>query len=347
MKRFGCLSIILLLVGVALGIFGAFALEKRAKAERTERQLNGAGPIRPSFLWEPRPCRERTKGEQRVDDLMASALITSSSLPNQRELSSVGRNSISYFGWLWRQLVWPPQGNPCPPAQPHIDRIAPHIVKFGWPEANTEANDLQLISRLPPSRRLAEGLATIAFLDRIPPSRSNFEDSRPFARQLLGDQGRFAAPWGKRALLEINGDTRLATGAAYVAVAALPDVALPKVKQVMAEKLKQSQLRRVGAYRTGGTVLVIRPDDGDRLIELGYALARAGPAAEPYAEPVIAMLSEGIARPAPPFGLMRAYPTEFCQIARHIGGKVASTASQRAVCNPGLSSGDGSPRERR
>ena len=66
-------------------------------------------------------------------------------------------------------------------------------------------------------------------------------------------------------------------------------------------------------------------------------------AAQPYAQPVIAMLGQRIARAAPPFGLLAARPTEFCRIARHIGGAVAAAANRRDFRAAGFKGGDGAP----
>jgi hypothetical protein len=139
--------------------------------------------------------------------------------------------------------------------------------------------------------------------------------------------------------------SRLGTSAAYLAVATNPDAALPKVQQTMVDKLRRSREQRVDAYRTGGEVPVIRPEDANRLIELGYALARAGNKAGAYSRPVIDMLDESIGRSAPPFGLMAAQPTEFCRIAIHIGGNVAEKAKGKPFCDPGFKGGDGDPRQ--
>lgn len=216
---------------------------------------------------------------------------------------------------------------------------------MGWPEGNTQLNDLRLAERLPASKTLANGLATIGFLGWIPPSHLNGEDARPYARQLLAEQGKFALQWSKQALDEVGGDSRLGTSAAYLAVATAPDAALPKVQQAMINKLHRSRDRQVKAYETGGEVSGIRPDDANRLIELGYALARASNKAEPYSQPVIDMLGQRIARSAPPFGLMAAQPTEFCRIAFHIGGRVAEAAKGKPFCSPTFKGGDGEPRQ--
>ena len=122
-----------------------------------------------------------------------------------------------------------------------------------------------------------------------------------------------------------------------------PVSALPKVQSAMADMLRQSRARSTKAYRTGGEVRAIRGDDANRLIELGYALARGGAAAEPHSQPIIDMLDEVIARAAPPFGLMATKPTEFCRIAKHIGGRVARAASSKDFCANGFKGGDGAP----
>lgn len=260
---------------------------------------------------------------------------------NTSFVGPVHNGVVSYFSWHWSFYG---EGR-CPPSTKDVQRLAPILEHVGWPQPNTPLNDLRLAERLPASKSLANGLASIGFLGWIPPSDLNGEDVRPYARQLLAEQGKFAQQWGKQALDEVGGDSRLGTSAAYLAVATNPVAALPKVQQSMLDKLRRSREQRINAYRTGGEVPAIRTDDANRLIELGYALARAGNKAGPYSQPVIDMLGERIARSAPPFGLMAAQPTEFCRIAFHIGGNVAEKAKGKPFCDPGFKGGDGAPRQ--
>lgn len=206
---------------------------------------------------------------------------------------------------------------------------------------NTERNNLQLAERLPPNPVRARGLAAIAFHQYPPPQSISFYDSRPLAMQLLAGQGRFAQPWSRAAIGRMEADTAIGTGAAQVAVAADAVSALPSVSRLMSDKLVHA--RRVQAASDGGKVAVLDGRDANRLIELGYAMARDGRAAQQYARPVMAMLDQRIARAAPPFGLLATPPTEFCRIARAIGGNVAAAADARDFCAPGFKGGDGGP----
>jgi hypothetical protein len=168
-----------------------------------------------------------------------------------------------------------------------------------------------------------------------------FYDSRPLAMQLLADQGRFAWPWRRAAMARMEADSAIGTGAAQVAVASGAEAALPKLSQLMTNKLAES--RRVRAYTNGTEVPALAGRDANRLIELGYAMARGGQAAQPYAQPVVAILDQRIARPVPPFGLFATFPTEFCRIARSIGGHASAAADRQAFCAVGFKGGDGAP----
>lgn len=339
--RLGCLGIMIFVAGFGGGVAAIYYAHKISQDEKVAYRLDGAEPLRPVFLRDPRDCKALSAANSRLDRAMLDAATAASSeRDNTSFVGPVHDDVVSYFAWHWSFY-----GNGrCPPANETIQQLAPILESVGWPQANTQLNDLRLAERLPPSMSLANGLAHIGFLGWIPPSTLNGEDARPYARQLLAEQGLFALKWSKQALNEVGGDTRLGTSAAYLAVATNPERALPKVQQAMNDKLRNSQKKRIKAYQTGGEVAAIRPDDANRLIELGYALARAGRKAELYAQPVRDMLNERIARPAPPFGMMAAAPTEFCRIALRIGGAVAEAAKAKPFCAPGFKGGDGAPR---
>ena len=336
--RFGCVSLIILLIGFGFGAATPFLIEKASRKEAEKKRLDGGAPIRPAFLREPQECPKTSDEATDLDNRMVDVgrSVAASDPTGQ---SPVNNYVVSYFAWHWRISG----ARRCPPSDQIVQQLAPLLDRYKWPLANTELNDLRLAERLPPSAARAQGLATVGFLGWIPPSTLKGDDSRPYARQLLAEQGRFALPWRAAALREINGETRLGTSAAYLAVATDPVSALPKVQSAMADMLRQSRARSTKAYRTGGEVRAIRGDDANRLIELGYALARGGAAAEPHSQPIIDMLDEVIARAAPPFGLMATKPTEFCRIAKHIGGRVARAASSKDFCANGFKGGDGAP----
>ncbi|WP_146130880.1 hypothetical protein [Sphingopyxis lindanitolerans] len=337
-SRFGCVSLIILLVGFGLGAVAPLLLEKHSRKEADKGRLDGSPPIRPVFLREAQGC-PATSNE--AADLDSKMLEVGRSLAASDPTGQSPANSyvVSYFAWHWRISG----ARRCPPPDQIVQQLAPLLDRYKWPLANTELNDLRLAERLPPSASRAEGLATIGFLRWIPPSALKGDDSRPYARQLLAEQGRFALPWREAAFREISGETRLGTSAAYLAVATDPVGALPKVQRTMADMLRRSRARYTQAFRTGGEIQAIKNDDANRLIELGYALARGGAAAEPYSQPIVEMLDEVIARAAPPFGLMATKPTELCRIAKHIGGQVARAANSKDFCANGFKGGDGAP----
>lgn len=332
----------MLIAGFLGGVAAFYFIENDEREEKFAFRLDGAGPIRPIFLRDSGSCNESTGADRRLDEAMLAAAISARNARHRfADPGPILSGVVSYFAWHWRFY-----GNGrCPPSQQQIEQLAPILESAGWPEANTPLNDLQLAERLPARKSLADGLAEIGFLGWIPPSDLKGEDPRPYARQLLAEQGTFALKWGKQALDEVGGDSRLGTSAAYLAVATAPEAALPKVREAMIDKLRRSRAGKIQAYATGGEVPSIRSDDANRLIELGYALARGGNKAERYSEPLIEMLDERIARSAPPFGLMAAKPTEFCRIAFRVGGKAAEKAQRKPFCTPDFKGGDGAPRQ--
>ena len=337
--RLGCSALVLLLAGIAIGVGTMLAVARSSQDQERRRRLDGAAPLRPVFLRDPDACRSINSAAVRLDAAMLEGARAAAAAAD-RGWSPANDYAVSYFAWHWRLSG----AARCPPATAVVDALAPDLDRRGWPAVNVELNDLKLAERLPPSAARARALARIAFASHIPPSALRGEDSRPYARQLLADQGDFARPWREAALREIGGASRLGTAAAYLAVATDPEAALPQVERVMRSTLSVARARAASAYRTSGKVAAIRPDDANRLIELGYALARGGAAAEPHARPVIDFLRDRIARPMPPFGLSATAPTELCRIARHIGGRAAIAANGKRFCAPGYVGGDGAPR---
>lgn len=339
-RGWGCLALFIGVLGFAAGLGTVYWAQQRGKDRVLADQLDGHGPIRPPSLRNVRPCNKRNAQEVRLDDAMLSAAIAASN-GDWGISKPVHGYAVSYFAWHWRLSN---RLNACPPDQDKVIQLASILDATGWPEANTQLGDLELAEILPPSKARADGLRHIAFLGWIPPGPPRGEDSRPYARQLLAEQGDYARPAAEQALREIGGSTRLGTSAAFLAVAIEPTVALPQVEAAMQAQLALSRGRRTKAFQTGGVVPAIRDSDANRLIELGYALARGGSAARPFSAPVVAMLDERIARASPPFGLMAARPTEFCRIARQIGGRLESVANSKDFCRPGYRGGDGAPR---
>ncbi|MGE5564246.1 MAG: hypothetical protein ACM3ZV_13215 [Bacillota bacterium] len=334
----GCGSIAVPVAGIALGIAFCFHQERSARAERELAAITDRSPVRPPFLRDAATC-ETSPESERLDRAMIEVARAAAPLGGDQQSPVVGYVT-AYFGWHWR-ITGKLGSRRCAPDQVLIDELGPWLDALRWPAVNTERNSLQLAERLPRSVIRARGLAAIAFLRFPPPQDLKFYDSRPLAMQLLADQGPLARPWHAAAMARMDGASAIGTGAAQVAVASDAASALPRVSQLMSDTLARA--RRVKASSDGRDVAVLDGRDGNRLIELGYAIARGGRAAQPYAQPVIAMLDQRIARSAPPFGLFATPPTEFCRIAKAIGGTAAAAADRRPFCAPGFKGGDGGP----
>lgn len=335
----GCGLVAILLVGLAAGIGWCFHQAKSDRLEKEDAAINDRSPVRPPFLRDALACGPNSRAAERLDEAMLQVARTAAVL-DPRILNPALQDAISYFAWHW-SIVGNGDKRRCPPDQTIIDEIAPLLDAAGWPAVNSHRLDLRLAERLPADAIRARGLAAIAFNRYPPPQDLKFYDSRPLAMQLLADQGRFALPWSRAAIGRMEADSAIGTGAAQVGVATDPARALPLLSKLMAGKLKLA--KRVSAYSNGGESEAIEGRDANRLIELGYAMARGGALARPYAGPVIAMLDVRIARASPPFGLFATPPTEFCRIARAIGGNVAASANRRDFCAPGFRGGDGGP----
>jgi hypothetical protein len=340
--RRGCgltlLVVACLISGAAIAVMVMLRLERSSRAEQQEYVMNGGPPIRPVWLRQPRACEPPTPFERRRDEAMAQVALTSLPGHPRDPINPMLSYAVKYFSWHWSLLRF----NRCAPEQDYIDALLPALDATDWPQVNTQGNELRLVERMPRSARLAKALAAIAFSPLVPPREAEPHDSRPYARMLLGDQGEFARPWAVKARSEISGDTKLGTSAAYLAVAADARAALPQVQAAMAAKLRSSLGRQVATWKDKGEANAIRSDDADRLIELAYALAKAGPAADPYGAPILQALDHGIARAAPPFGLLFTKPTELCRAAAWIGGRTGQIAGTNLACvDP--KGGDGRP----
>lgn len=336
------LAVLTLLLGVVGGAAFQSYSEQISNKRAIKERLDGHPPHRSVFLRDNQECNPPSADQIQLDRAMLE-VARASAVTEPPWDSPALQYVVSYFAWHWR-LTGDARQPRCAPTDETFAALGSLMVEASWPNGNTELNDLRLIERLPPMEERAARLARIAFLNWIPPSDVGGEDSRPYARELLAEQGAFALPWLDEALRSIDGDTRLGTSAAYLAVALAPEQGLPMVEKAMAEMLEESHTRLIRAHSDGGRVAAIRSNDANRLIELGYALARGGHQAQSYSAPVIAMLDEVIARAVPPFGLSATAPTEFCRIARHIGGRAADAANAKPFCASTYTGGDGAPR---
>lgn len=344
-RRRGCgLTLLVaacLISGAGAAIAVMTSLERGHRAEQLDKVLNGGPPIRPVWLRQAAACVPADEYERERDLAMVRAARASlAGRLSPDFLNPVLHYAIKYFSWHWKLMAV----KRCRPDQTLIDQLLPALEATNWPFVNTQAAELALVERMQIGSRLAHALGKIAFAPGVPPREVAMYDSRPYARMLLGDQEQFARPWAERARSEIDPDTKLGTSAAYLAVASDPGAALPLVKDAMSAKLDQSLRRQVRAYSETGETDAIRPGDADRLIELAYALGRAGQLADGYTDPLLRTLDHGFARGMPPFGLGVANATELCRVAAWIGGRTASIAQTKRACRES-GNADGSPSE--
>ncbi|SOB86798.1 hypothetical protein SAMN06297144_1908 [Sphingomonas guangdongensis] len=326
--RAGCL-VLLIAAGCAV-LWGVLELRKHQRRDAADRTLNGEGVISPSWRVSG-DCRPRTTAERSRDEAVADLLHH---FDHQRVNPGLGYKE-QYFAWRWRIAG---SSGSCSPSPEHYRRLAGVLVPLGWPKLPTDRSDLELTRRLPPSPALARNLAELAFASHPLPFGPLEYDNRPFARIMLAEQGRFARPWGRRALTEIAPDTKLGTSAATLAAATVPQQAAPRIAAALTAMTQEADRRRKRIEGLkGGPHIVYQLRDGERLFELADALATAGPAAEPHAEPLGQTFGSGSH-----FGLLPAEPTYLCAAADRIGGRAAVAASRASFCRtPALAPANG------
>ncbi len=163
--RLGCLSLIILLVGIGLGATAPLLIGKHSRKEADKGRLDGSPPIRPAFLRDTQECPKTSDDAAELDNKMLEVgrSVVASDPTGQ---SPVNNYVVSYFAWHWRISG----ARRCPPSDQIVHQLAPLLDRYKWPLANTELNDLRLTERLPPSAVRARGLANIGFLGWIPPS---------------------------------------------------------------------------------------------------------------------------------------------------------------------------------
>ncbi|MEG3124842.1 hypothetical protein [Sphingomonas sp. GB1N7] len=327
--RVGCFFLVAMLCGAALLVWGHFEWKQGEKSKALDRSLNQEGAIKPRWIRESRPCKPPNTRELAQDTAMSNLAKTFAGKPSSAGLYYV----VSYFGWHWSiidQTTFSEQKR-CPPAPDLYRQIAPILERADWLRPAQESNDLELIERLPPSSYIAKRLGETAF-DAYPLTHNPLGyDNRPYLRMLLAYQGAYARPWAKRALSAITPDTKLGTSAAFLAVATVPDQALPRVAAAMRRFIAEARGRQVTGSDIGpGQGFAIR--DGDRLFELAYALSIAGPKAEPYSEALIELFDQRFGAGSH-FGLLLLEPKGLCPVARQIGGRAAAAANAKPYCN--------------
>jgi len=319
--RSGCLFILAMLLGAALLAGGYIAVQQRDHATELDRKLNGEAPVSPRWLRVGRTCVTPTPEQLQRDQAMSDVA---------RLAPATGENSslyyaVRYFGWHWRIIG--PVGR-CAPATKYYEQLASKLERAGWPFLPEGRNDLELVEHLPPSSWLAERLAKLAFNSYPLTSEPLNYDNRPFARMLLGEQGKHALRWRAEATKEIAPDTKLGTSAAYLAVSIAPQEALPRVEQALVEMTAMALTRRVTRL---GEESAFNIRDGYRLYELSHALGRAGSQAQPFSSTIIRLLDYKFASGSH-FGLLFLPPTHLCLVARQIGGRALAAARGKSFC---------------
>lgn len=296
----GLLAIGSLLGGaVALVRLGAFSHD-----DLTEKVITGT----PLWAYDV-PCKDP---DESVLQRAAVALEALKTFPSPRE--DEARRAVRFFGFGWTL------GRLCS-SDRLFEAVADAATAAGFfDERYLGEPSLWLAQQLGPRNpRIVEALARTAFSETAVPSDGLRWDLRPFARLVLGEFGRTTAPWSKRAFDEMSIRDPLTTSAALVAVGGGHPRARERTRALM-----NSLLGSVGnpiPYRTR-----------NRLYDLSVALAMAGPAAEPYADPLIALLGRTVESWAPPFGMIDYRPVRMCNVALRIGGRVAAVARGQDYC---------------
>lgn len=268
-----------------------------------------------------RPCRPPSAAERRQNELALEVLRIFDAGPLQPMRSA----AVDHFGLTYNQnrdafsrSKAPP---PCPPTDliPQAGEAALHDGVYAGQLLSPGA--LALAEQLGPAAPgIVKSVAATAFRD-IPIEDPPWGDIRPYARTVLAGFGSAARPWAAMAYGQISTKDALGGTAAQVSVGGGDPRALRRVRSLMANLLAATPANRPVPLTAT-----------ERLYELAYALGMAGPGAQPYADPLIALLERNVETLAPPFGVIDVPPKEMCPVARHIGGRVAEAANRSAAC---------------
>ncbi len=286
-----------------------------------EVQANGDRLRAP--LWAtPFRCVPSTEIERRQDEAMFGVL---EDFPYYT-WSPASHSAVSYFAHPGTRDEVPSQQKLSSPRCARADmfkEISNAALKAGVFDAPFLFEDeLALAEQLGPrDPRIVQAVARSAFNDSEIPSNVLRHDLRPYARLVLAEYGEVASPWLSRALSEMSTSSKLGVGAAQIAAAARPALALPRIQEMMDGLLLRS--------RSTGVVTI---EDRDKLYGLAFALGMAGTVAQPYARPLSDLLARQVQSRAPPFGLVELPPKRMCSVAEHIGGDVAEHARRSGFC---------------
>ena len=212
----------------------------------------------------------------------------------------------------------------CPPTD-----LYPAVTEWALAQGQFSASHLfgdevRLARALGPrDPRIVEAVARTAFHPGVIVTEYPLKgDIRSLARVTLAEFGDEAAQWSEQAYQAINADDALGTSAAQIAVATDHAQALEKVAQLLETILQQHAKNPIPRAPR------------DRFYELAYAMARAGPKAMAFADPIVKMMDRQVESWAPPYGMVSLRPRRMCRVLELIGGPDAQKALAREVCHP-------------
>lgn len=299
------------------------AVRRHLASEAAEdRRLLDSGGARAPLWTQTKPCRAPTV-EERAQDRTALEVLRNF---RGRPVASLGWGAVEHFSQPWRRARTDPLDRhaPKPCLEAELQQaVAEAAVRGGvFDSPWLFEPPIALAQQVGPTHpQIVESIARTAFAADPIPSDGLRTDLRPYARLVLAEFGPAARPFGRQAFAQISALDSMGTGAAQVAVAAGQPGALGRVRQLMTDLLAQTPPDKP-------IPLLGR----NRLYELAFALGMAGPAAEPYAGPLVQLLDRKVQSLAPPFGIVELPPTQMCAVATHIGGASAAAAARRPFC---------------
>lgn len=279
-----------------------------------------SGAARPLWLV-PSNCRTGTRKDVREQD---AAMRTVENFPDApRHLIADTALGVLTQPWAPIARVFKDVGLLCPPL--HLtDRMmaAAESNQIFIRAARLDENGLRLARAVGPRKpEIVRAVANTAFNEHVMPNNAEISDTRPFARLILAEFGRAAAPWVKRASAEMGDDSELGVGAAQIAATTGDPKILAYIERLMNERLSKVRKDKV-----------ISITERDRLYALAYALGMAGQKASPYTSGVAELLSRKVGSAAPPFGTLSVEPRRMCWLSERVGGVAAKAAKTKQFC---------------
>ncbi len=305
---------LILLASLAAGLASCnMQYSKPAKAEQDF--------VEPEPIWVLRakrpPCLEPTS--QEVEQ--AAHALRSFELNRRATPMTIG--ATSYFSRLrYRRIEGERSREVCPPYDLY-PRLAELLVNQNYFGGAYIFKDELGIARMmgPRDPAIVDAVARTAFNPHpIMEDDVLKRDIRPLARSVLAEFGSAASAYGQQAFDQMSGDTALGTGAAQIAVAAGHPGALARTEELMDEILGQFPD-------------TIPRDSRNRIFELAYALAFAGPQARDHLDPVLDILDRRVESWAPPYGMVELEPVAMCLVLERVGGPEAEARLSEPPCN--------------